>query len=197
MNKQSSFVLDALRFGALAVVLVVLVLLPLFDRLQTHWSGEPVVLELRPIDPRDLLRGDYVILNLALTRISSEDLPESRQDDLSRFENADTLWVGLEPQAEGKPAKLMRVISDRAEGEAGLIWLKGRVKSRSFSSEKLTTLGVDYGLDAFYVPEGKGLMIEDLPADEVQLVALVDPEGDSVAYQLLHNGKELVKDAGL
>ncbi|MDD7910652.1 GDYXXLXY domain-containing protein [Pseudovibrio exalbescens] len=197
MNKRSSFVLDALRFGALAVVLIVLVLLPLFDRLQTHWAGEPVVLELRPIDPRDLLRGDYVILNLALTRISSEDLPESRQDDLSRFENADTLWVGLEPQAEGKPAKLMRVISDRAEGEAGLIWLKGRVKSHSFSSEKLTTLGVDYGLDAFYVPEGKGLMIEDLPADEVQLVALVDPEGDSVAYQLLHNGKELVKDAGL
>ena len=49
-------------FGAAALVQVALLTVMIVDRVQILRDGKEVTLKSRPVDPRDLLRGDYVVL---------------------------------------------------------------------------------------------------------------------------------------
>ena len=85
------------RWGAVALLQLVLILLPLAERWSVHATGQEVTLALRPIDPRDLLRGDYVILNPEIGRISRDQVGSGT--DLAAFGLGDTTdaWAfGLE-----------------------------------------------------------------------------------------------------
>ena len=56
-------------------------------------------------------------------------------------------------------------------------------------------LRVDYGLSAFFVPQGKGKEIETLPREQVRLVVAVTGSGRSAPLRLLANGKVLLEDS--
>jgi len=49
------------------------------------WTGETIYLRTRPVDPRDLFRGDYVVLAYDIDRVALSDpalpLPEAAPDD--------------------------------------------------------------------------------------------------------------------
>ncbi|WP_346898911.1 GDYXXLXY domain-containing protein [uncultured Roseibium sp.] len=170
-----------LRWGLVALIQLALIAVPLADRLQVQMSGQEVVLNLRPVDPRDLLRGDYVILNLEIGRV-----PVSLQMQGEIFGEGDTVFAGLEITDDGS-AKVVRLT--RTRKDAGPLAIKGT--DTGFSDGRVT---VDYGIDAFYLPEGEGKEIERLPAKRVQVVVAIHPDGRALPLRLLVDGKTFKSD---
>ena len=116
--------------------------------------GERVILKVTPIDPRDFFRGDYVILNYEFNRLL---IPEHSGDNSVtnahlRSRNDMVVYVPLERDADGrhwtgKTASLSK--------PAGAKYLRGR-----FTGDYRQPL--QFGIEAYYVQEGKGLQLEKL-----------------------------------
>ncbi|QDG78594.1 GDYXXLXY domain-containing protein [Labrenzia sp. PHM005] len=176
-----SFLPPYVKWGLLALIQLALISVPLIDRLQVQMSGQEVKLELIPVDPRDLLRGDYVIINLAISRLAA-DLPGA-----DGLEEGDTVYVTLEPGENG----LMAATSvSKDEDTSDLVRIAGKVQSATGEE-----IRVDYGIDAFFLPEGEGLVIERLDRERVQLVVAVTDDGRSLPLRLLVDGKPFKSDA--
>ncbi|WP_417671995.1 GDYXXLXY domain-containing protein [Roseibium sp.] len=170
------------RWGLLAVIQLGLIAVPLADRLEVQMTGEEITLATRPVDPRDLLRGDYVIINLDIRQI-----PEEAAASFGSHINGETVFVGLKADADG----VYRAVSvARTRDLAGETAIKGTV-----TSSPNAALAVDYGIDAFYLAEGTGKEIERLDASRVQLVVSLAPNGRSVPLRLLIDGKPFKSDA--
>ncbi len=170
-----------LRWALLALIQLALIAIPLVDRLQVQASGTVVQLKLVPVDPRDLLRGDYVIINLAIARVS-KDLPGA--EDLRA---GDEVFVGLKQDGD-LPAE--PVLLARTRDKAGDLAISGIV--RSVSSGQLR---IDYGIDAFFLPEGEGKAIERLDTGRLLLEVSIARDGRSLPVKLLVDGKAFRSDA--
>lgn len=170
-----------LRWGVLALFQLMLISIPLADRLQVQMTGERATLQVVPVDPRDLLRGDYVIINLAAARISS-DVKGS-----AAAKKGDRIFVGLSTAGE-EPAQPVVVTKDRQS--AGSLAIAGTV--RSVSQDHIR---VDYGIDAFFLPEGEGRKIERLAADRLLLEVSITGDGRSLPLALLVDGKAFKSDS--
>ena len=57
-----------LLFALAAVIQVGLIAVMVYDRVRVLREGTEVTLQTRPVDPRDFLRGDYVVLNYEITQ---------------------------------------------------------------------------------------------------------------------------------
>ena len=170
----------AVKWGLIALIQLGLISVPLIDRLQVQTSGTVVPLALVPVDPRDLLRGDYVIINLEIARISP-DLPGG-----SGIESGDEVFVSL--KTNGKAAASPEAIS-RTRDKAGALAIRGRVDY--VNSEEIR---VNYGIDAFFLPEGEGLIVEKLDLDRVLLDVAIAQDGRSLPMTLLVDGKAFKSD---
>ncbi|MDR1651776.1 MAG: GDYXXLXY domain-containing protein [Synergistaceae bacterium] len=151
---------------SLAFKYVLIVILPLsamfysqITNTLTLLMGEQVMLETRPVDPRDILRGDYVILDYLISDIDDSLADDGKTDiyDLAGRE----VFVTLERDESGigsvKSASLARP-SER-------LYIKGTFGSSWDRS-------VRYGIEAYFVPEGTGGEIEDMINDaEVKVLA--------------------------
>ena len=56
-----------LLFALAALIQVALIAVMVYDRVRVLREGSEVTLQTRPVDPRDFLRGDYVVLNYEIT----------------------------------------------------------------------------------------------------------------------------------
>ena len=65
LDRAPKFVL----FGAAGLIQIGLVALMVVDRVNILRTGTDVTLQTRPVDPRDLLRGDYVTLSYEISRV--------------------------------------------------------------------------------------------------------------------------------
>lgn len=140
------------------------------------WTGDTIYLTVRPIDPRDLFRGDYVTLSYDLdvlhvnqsgVRSGFDDAAVTPVgawwDQLQGVRRPPTeLYVQLRVQAgttPGAPQTYVPVsISDRPEPDA--VNLRGRVVSFWSEAQASYRFTMDYGIGAFYVQEGTGKPIE-------------------------------------
>ncbi len=107
-------------------------------------SATVVLLETVPVDPRDLLRGDYMILGYKIGRVPAPAGPGTK-------EYGTPIWVTLRPNGR------FHEVADASWAEpehpaAGGIVVRGRVISRPTEA----TLRVEYGIEKYFVPEGKG-----------------------------------------
>ncbi len=115
-------------------------------------QGTVVRLETRPVDPRDLLRGDYVILNYELSTLDAKLFT----DGLTNRPPAGTpVFVKLERQGEFHRA--IEAAFTELPADADHPVLRGKSEtSWSWSSASPDHLRVEYGLERFYVREGTG-----------------------------------------
>jgi uncharacterized membrane-anchored protein len=170
-----------LRWGLIALIQLGLISIPLVDRLQVQMDGTVVPLALVPVDPRDLLRGDYVIINLSITQVSTE-IPGSKT-----VGSGDVVFVGL--VSEGKEPATPIIVSKRRE-DAGPLAIQGTVQSVASNQ-----IRIDYDMDAFFLPEGEGLIIEKLDLDRILLEVSIAPDGRSLPMTLLVDGKAFNSDS--
>lgn len=139
---------------------------------------DSVLLATRPVDPRDLLRGDYVILNYEVGRLPASLFGAAGKP--ARPEGKD-VYVTLEKRGETHVAVAASL--ERPEAAAGRRLLRGRIVSsgRRVAGDDVEVL---YGIERYYVPEGKG----DLRGRITVEVALT-PSGHPTIRQIFVDGK--------
>ena len=181
-----------LRYILAALVLCGLILATVVQRAGILRSGQEVRLEVVPVDPRDLFRGDYVVLGY---RIGTVDMPK---DVTTSFTRGQQVFVTLRPDASNK-AQAVAISAERPAVSGTDIVISGVVSAAStcplneagVSDCKLGSraVGVRYGLESYFVPEGEGKKIELTPKALLEVVAAVAPSGQSAIKRLLIDGK--------
>jgi uncharacterized membrane-anchored protein len=145
-----------IRILIAAAIMTAALVYMIWDRMSLVTTGRVVTLQVVPVDPRDMFRGDYVILNYKISRLDLNTLGGD-----SDIEGRGAIYVTL-AQANGT---WDAVAVSRKMPSVGVeqAVIRGEIISayRSSDTEKETTVGVNYGIESFFVPEGKGRPIED------------------------------------
>lgn len=178
-------------FGAAALVQVALLGAMVVDRAGILREGTEVKLLTRPIDPRDLLRGDYVVLGYDISQLPAGSL-------LGQPATSPTVFVKLAPNSEG----LYQAVSVHAEAvpvTSPEVLIRGRVaygtrcgpQSRAFCEK----LQIRYNLEKYFVPEGEGKKLEQARNQrKLVVVAAVLPSGRAAIKRLLLDGEPVYEE---
>jgi uncharacterized membrane-anchored protein len=142
-------------------------------------TGQEVLLQTVPVDPRDLFRGDFVILRYKISTLSSQDLC-----CIQGLERGDTVYVRLLEAKSGDSWEA--VAAARQPDPDWPTYIRGKV-TRSSSTSTGLTLSVEYGLESYFVPEGQGMSIER--AGDVKARVAVDDRGAAVIKELIVDGQ--------
>ena len=103
-----------------------------------------LLLKGRPVDPQDLLRGDFMTMNYDISNVAlpAQSDPASGSEVWVLLERKDRYYVVAQVAREELHPKPGQVL---VRGTAGYRW------RNSTSTER-----VDYGIEKYFVPEGKG-----------------------------------------
>ncbi len=154
----------------IAILWVIVTAAMIISKQSTLRSGKTVVLETVPVDPRDLLRGDYVILRY---KISTLDLDQVKREK-PYYKRGEVIYVKLEPKEKFWEATAVQAKRSVDNG----IYIRGKV--RYCYSKKLEVI---YGIESYFVPEGEGREIEKNIRREkssVNVEAIVDSGGNAL-----------------
>ncbi|HEU4402340.1 MAG TPA: GDYXXLXY domain-containing protein [Candidatus Polarisedimenticolia bacterium] len=117
--------------------------------------GAPtVLLETRPVDPSEILRGDFITLNYAISTIPRALVSPPPVPGSAHFGEA--ICVTVAPRGEFwevVAASLGRCACETRPADARY-QIQGTVTPAAWSAD--ADLRVDYGIGRYYVPEGKG-----------------------------------------
>lgn len=121
-------------------------------------DGREIVLQVLPVDPRDLLRGDYVRLDYNISSVPVEifeGLPAAGTVD------SGVAFVRLAAGDEGiwRPVGARFGEPLQTAPAADEVDIRGTAFTSEFGNA--TTVAVDYGIERFYLPEGEGRPIEE------------------------------------
>ncbi len=170
-----------------------------WERISLLQDGRAIVLDVEPVDPRDLFRGDYVILAYPISTLEADEL---EGDDT--FDRHDHIYVALTPGPDGTwlPRSIHRAkpkdSSDDAvflRGTVTRIYNKPKTKAGETCVQDCPTLTVKYGIESYFVPEGEGRRLENLRNDRrMQVAARVADSGEAAIAGLAIDGKVQYED---
>ncbi|WP_271599638.1 GDYXXLXY domain-containing protein [Bradyrhizobium sp. CCBAU 45384] len=181
----------AVLFGGAILLQCALLILMVADRTQILREGREVTLQTRPVDPRDLLRGDYVTLGYDITQ-----LPAGALAGQPSAERNPVVFVKLAPDADG----LYRAVSVHAAPvavTASEVLIRGRVSYSCGSTGRIfcDRLTIRYGLESYFVPEGEGKKLEQARNQQkLRVVAAVLPSGRAAIKRLLLDGEPVYEE---
>ncbi|QOZ50298.1 GDYXXLXY domain-containing protein [Bradyrhizobium sp. CCBAU 53338] len=181
----------AVLFGAAILLQCALLVLMVADRMQILRGGTEVTLQTRPVDPRDLLRGDYVTLGYDITQ-----LPAGALAGQPSAERNPIVFVKLAPDANG----LYQAVSVHAAPVAVTapdVLIRGRVTYSCGSTGRTfcDRLTIRYGLENYFVPEGEGRKLEQARnQQQLRVVAAVLPSGRAAIKRLLLEGEPVYEE---
>jgi uncharacterized membrane-anchored protein len=139
----------ALKYAAIALLpLVALTFTPMV-KFAVLTFGERALLETRPVDPRELLRGDYVTLDYKISDIPRELLSKDEFSPSNEY-----VYVTLSLDGAGVASVADASLSRPSKG----LYIRGRFHNSMVWSD----YSIDYGLGVYYVPEGTGKELERL-----------------------------------
>lgn len=155
------------------------------DRQAMLSSSRVVTLKVAPVDPRDIFRGDYVILsygisNLDLTKLDGDDNLVGGEKVFVTVVQQGAEWNAV-AIAKGKPFPVQGGVA--IQGDVNYV-------DRTGENSTPTNARVTYGIESYFVPEGTGRAIEqerqqgDLTAD-----IAVDAQGRPAIKALRRNGQ--------
>lgn len=142
-------------------------------------SAPTVLLETRPVDPRDMLRGDFVILSYEISQLS-----------LSRFQPplqkapppGQTVYVTLEPHGQFHEA--VSASLQQPASRSGQVVIRGTTEHSWGGTAANPVVRVRYGLERYYVAEGTGN-----PRGKLSVRAAVPASGQATIKDLFVDGK--------
>ncbi len=175
-------------FGIAALVQVALVAFLVVDRVGILREGREVMLQTRPVDPRDFLRGDYVALGYDISTMPAGALKDQPSNGRQSM-----VFVKLAPNADGF-YQAVSVHLEPVAVNAPEVLIRGRVASGatcgSDSRQFCDRLQLRYGLERYFVPQGEGKELEAARNQrKVTVVAAVTPAGRAAIKRLLLDGK--------
>ena len=152
-------------------------------------NGTEIKLKTAPVDPTDLFRGDYVVLNydisiIPMNLVTGSKPPEGNTQKLNvrLAPGPDGFWVVKEASFEKLPAK------------DGTVVITSLPRVVYYSGQDAIN-GVTYGIDRYYVPEGQGKSIEQtVSSADLAVIARVSKDGTARIARLDLNGKPLYEE---
>lgn len=166
MTKQTKFIL------AIALQVVIIFAIIIF-KLSVLTGGTEVLLKIAPVDPRDLLRGDYATFQYDISDI------DSYYSRGQQIKNSDTVYVVL--RQTGKYWTAQNVQKTKPAGSE--LFIKGKIESGglesqtdslSYQSSGSSRLHVVYGIEQYFIPEGKGQNFNFQNKEAAAMVAIDD-----------------------
>ncbi len=152
-------------------------------------SGRDVLLKTVPVDPRDLLRGDYVILSYDISRLQ----PELFKGDTPKQSEEAKVYVRLERQLDGFWAATEASFAPLSPAGDSVV-----LRSLPFTyypPSALSSVNVEYGIERFYVPEGEGRTLEEARNAEALSVNIrVDAKGKAQIREIAVNGSPVYEE---
>ncbi len=147
-------------------------------------NGAEIRLPVIPVDPRDFLRGDYVILSYPMSTLKPADL--AGDDD---FGWGDPVYVELAQHGETwEPVALHRAKPENATSILGTVTNLSR--PANCAEPACAILSADYNLEKFFVPEGEGRALETLRNDQrVEIDAVLSESGRAMLKRLRVDGE--------
>jgi uncharacterized membrane-anchored protein len=140
--------------------------------------GKVILLETRPVDPRDLLRGDYVILNYKISDVPWSTFSPPLTNSLPAGQE---VYIALEPR--GQFYEISRAATNKIEAAGEEVVLKGKSQAW-WNGTPQSTDHVEYGLERYYVKEGTGN-----PLGKLTVQVAVPSSGRGLIKQVLIDGK--------
>lgn len=124
--------------------------------------GETIRLKVIPVDPRDLFRGDYVVLGYEFSNLHENKVTGLDKSGSYYWDHAgQPVYVLLEKDADDDVWKPQEIsINQPSTGT----YLRGQIDNRG---------QVDCGIGAYFVQEGEGLEIERAIREDQNAVAEV------------------------
>ena len=153
-------------FGIIAFQVLFLAGLTAFNEITLRF-GETVVLQTVPVDPRDLFRGDFVVLRCEISTLRG------------RYRGGEIVYVHLVQRGDVWVATGVA----RERNPDWDVAIKGKVRSTTPGS----VLEMEYGIENYFVPEGEGREIER--AQDIKVEVSVNGFGDAVIKGLIVDGE--------
>jgi len=181
MTKQTKLLL------AIALQVVIIFAIIIF-KLSVLTGGTEVMLRIAPVDPRDLLRGDYATFQYDISNLDSYN---SRGEQIR---NGDNVYVIL-----GQSGKYWTAQSVQKTKPIGnVLFIKGKVESGGMESQidqisyerfGSSRLHIVYGIEQYFIPEGKGQNFSFWNKKAAAMVA-VDDNGNAVIKKIYVDDKQ-------
>ena len=175
-TKQNKF------FLAVGFQLMVIIIMIIFKS-SILVGGTEIKLKIMPVDPRDLLRGDYVTFDYDISNLDAYyfyDLEVSEGDNI---------YVSLEEKFDSniRSSKynyydVVRVSKNKPKGDS--IILKGKIASYGGGD----IVRVKYGIEEYFVPEGKGQI--NFAGRNVMVGVVVNKDGNAVLKNVYMDGEK-------
>ncbi len=169
INSKGKRVTKGKEYVRLLIVLLVLLGIAGIFILYLSWpllTGKTVILATRPVDPFDILRGQYIVINY---EISNLPLIEGAVE-------GESVYVIIEEDAEGiwryKDVSLVKPSS----GD----FIKGTIKSI------IGGMRVEYGIEQYFFERGASL-----PTRNLQVEVKLSSSGQARIVQLLQDKKPI------
>ena len=140
-------------------------------------AGKAILLETERVDPRDLLRGDYLILNYKISSLPTNLFAPPVGKDLRA---GTKVYVALEPRGEFHA--VTRASTNEFPPAAGELLVKGRSTWARWN--QTNSVHVEYGLEKYFVREGTGN-----PNGKLTVQAVVPSSGRASIKQVFLDGK--------
>ncbi|CAN1722213.1 GDYXXLXY domain-containing protein [Hyphomicrobium sp. 1Nfss2.1] len=161
----------------------------IWDRVSLLANGREVVLEVIPVDPRSLFRGDYVILGYDISRytLPPGTKPPKRNAPfyVTLKKGAGETWQavagGTEPPQTVQPDEVV---------------IQGRVdytmQATSDKKQEPVVVALQYGIESFFVPEGAGRELEKMVGEKkISALIAIDADGQAAIKGLMSDGKRV------
>lgn len=179
-----------------AAVLLGTLALAIENRAAILRDGREIVLKTEPVDPRDLMRGDYV--RLGYTDISSVDAALVS----GAWPAEDTtapVWLILAPASDGvyvpRAASFSKPSAMATQDVVVLRSLPARIMIATRTGGTNLVGPLRFGIERYYVPEGEGLEIEKAQNEGRTTVAVrVSADGEPQIARLMIDGETLYEE---
>jgi uncharacterized membrane-anchored protein len=119
-----------------------------------HYWGEEVTLEIEPVDPRSLFRGQYARLAYGIGNIPVDKLNRSERANRSSLRLGEIVYATLT-----KRGAFHVVESIQLERPEGGLFIRGRVEREQLLSRH-NNIALNYGIEAFFATPEKAIEIE-------------------------------------
>jgi uncharacterized membrane-anchored protein len=144
-----------------------------YARVQHLRHGHEIIMSIRPVDPRDLFKGDYVRLAFNVTRLMSKVA-----------DRGPAMYVLLEKTAiEGE----WKVVSETAKPPVAA--------ANHVVLQADNTNDLRFGIERYYVPEGTGPKLEgQARTGKLAAIVAVDAKGRAAIKGLMLDGKVIHRE---
>jgi uncharacterized membrane-anchored protein len=182
----AAIVLAALQIGFLSWVIA--------GRAAILRDGQEVVLKVQPIDPRDMLRGDYVYLQYEVRDVPVKLVTNAPPGEFVTEEGPIFVRFGKDADGYWRPRSASFSQPSAAPLADGEVDMRAEVAG-GWTLGPEASVSLDFGISRFYVPEGEGMAIEaDMRVRPFGVLVAVSSDGTPQIKALMDGDKKLFEE---